>query len=72
MRIPQKLRLSRGHANLASYETCKNIPHNQGIMTSPETEYSYDAIGDTVLRNPTKGYPTMGGLPTRRGYYVIA
>ena len=72
MRIPQKLRLSRGHADLASYETCKKIPHNQGIVTSPKTEDGHDAIGDTVLRNPIKGYPTMGGLPTRRGYYVIA
>ena len=61
MRIPQKLRLSRGHADLASYETCKKIPYNQGIMTGPETEYGHDAIGDTVLRSPIKGYPTMGG-----------
>ena len=30
-------------------------------MTGPETEYGHDAIGDTVLRSPIKGYPTMGG-----------
>ena len=64
--------LSRGHADLASYETCEKIPHNKGIVTGPKTADGHDAIGDTVLRNPIKGYPTMGGLPTRRGYYVIA
>ena len=29
-------------------------------MTGPKTKYGYNAIGDTVLRNPIKGYPTMG------------
>ena len=72
MWIRQKLRLSRGHADLESYETYQKIFYNQGIMTGPKTEYGYDAIDDTVLRNPIKGYPTMGGLPTRCGYYVIA
>ena len=37
----------------------KDTPQ-QGIMTGPETDYGQDAIGDTVLRNPIKGYPTMG------------
>ena len=30
-------------------------------MTGPKTEYGRDAISDNVLRNPMKGYPTMGG-----------
>ena len=30
-------------------------------MTGPEAKYGHDAIGDNVLRNPMKGYPTMGG-----------
>ena len=38
----------------------QKIPHNQGIMTGTETEYGHDAISDIVLRNPIKGYPTMG------------
>ena len=54
------MRLSRGHADLTSYETCEKIPHNKGIVTGPKTEDGHDAIGDTVLRNPIKGYPTMG------------
>ena len=29
-------------------------------MTGPKTKYGQDAIGDNVLRNPMKGYPTMG------------
>ena len=30
-------------------------------MTGPKTEYGLNAIGDNVLRNPMKGYPTLGG-----------
>ena len=30
-------------------------------MTGPKTEYGHDIMSDNVLRNPMKGYPTMGG-----------
>ena len=30
-------------------------------MTGPKTKYGHDAIGDIVLRNPIKGYPTREG-----------